>query len=76
VASAAQRVVRLQPSDRGLLALLGATRSALDAALAAARDPRAQRAAAVAALHATDAINRGLRRYAAHHPQLRALVPD
>lgn len=75
-ASAARRVAMLRPGDAGLATLQRATRSALAAALAAGRDPRSQRAAALAAVSATDMINRGLRRYAARRPQLLALVPD
>jgi hypothetical protein len=70
------RVTKLRPSDGGLIALREMTRSALVAALAARTSRGAQRAAAVAAVRATDAINRGLQRYAARHPQLANLIPD
>jgi hypothetical protein len=48
----------------------------LNNALTAGPSAASQHAAAVAALKATEAINRELRRYAARHPELQALVPD
>jgi hypothetical protein len=51
-------------------------RAALAAALAARHDRRSQRAAAIDALKATDAINKRLETYAARHPDVQALVPD
>jgi hypothetical protein len=76
VAAFVPRVVKLRPSDGGLVVLREMTRSALEAALSAGPSRGTQRAAAVAAVRATDAINRGLRRYAARHPQLASLIPD
>jgi hypothetical protein len=76
VATFVPLVAKLRPRDGGLVVLREMTRSALEAALGAGTSRGAQRAAAVAAVRATDAINRGLRRYAAHHPQLASLIPD
>jgi hypothetical protein len=76
ISAASQTVLRVRPSDSGLLALRGSMRAALSAALAARRDPRSQHTAALAALKATDTINGRLRLYATRHPDVRALVPD
>jgi hypothetical protein len=76
IAAAAQTLREVRPRDRGLTALRGRMRAALEAALAAHPDPRSQHAAAIAALKATDAVNGQLRRYASRHPEVQALIPD
>jgi hypothetical protein len=76
LAYAAALVGRLHPRDDELRTLQQATSAALHAALAAPRDPRAQRRAAVTAIAATNVLNRGLRRYASHHPYVLGLIPD
>jgi hypothetical protein len=73
---AASLVRGLHPRDHDLAALQVAIGAALKAALAAPGDARAQRRAAVAAIAATDTINRGLRRYANRHPYVLGLIPD
>jgi hypothetical protein len=76
VAYAAAVVRRLHPRDRELRALRVAVSAALEAALVAPRDPHGQRRAALAAIAATDKVNRGLRRYANRHPYVIGLIPD
>jgi hypothetical protein len=76
IAAAAKTLLQVQPRDSGLITTRGRMRAALAAALAARGDRRSQRAAAIEALKATDAINRQLETYAARHPDVQALVPD
>jgi hypothetical protein len=76
IAAAAKTVHQVQPRDNGLIRARARTCAALAAALAARRDRRSQRAAAIDALKATDAINKRLGTYAARHPEVQALVPD
>lgn len=76
VAAAAGTLPQVHPHDSGLIAARAKMRGALAAALAARRDGRSQRAAAIDALKATDAINKQLHAYAARHPDVQALVPD
>jgi hypothetical protein len=76
LATAGQALSAVHPRDRNLTALEQTTRQAIDAALSAHQDRSSQHAAAVAAMSATDSINRRLRRYAKRHPELQALVPD
>jgi hypothetical protein len=76
MANARVLVADIRPRDAQLARLGRQIDQALRSALMAAVDPRSQRAAAKAALAATDAVNRGLRRYADRHPAVALLVPD
>jgi hypothetical protein len=74
--AARRRLAALHPPDRRLAALRVKLVAALGAAVRPVHGTGAARLAAREALRATDAINAGLRSYAARHPATAALIPD
>lgn len=76
IAAAETTLLQIHPHDSDLVVARTRMQAALKAALAAHGDRRSQRAAAIAALRATDAINKQLQAYAARNPDVQSLVPD